>query len=382
MFKRYPMTTIELTRKEVYDLVWSNTLSKLSHEYALSTEGIKKLCKEFEIPIPENGYWSKFKYNKKVRIKKLNNSFKGEDKISLPIREVGNSVNIDQKPLTILTKQIESDPKAPLIVPEKLIKPDILIQNTKEIHSKRKKEPYYRDEKIDRIGIYVEEVNYNRALLIMDTFIKLLRYRGHSFKRDRNNWGPHIIIKEIEFPFQIREVQKRIPPVKQYDTSTFAPTGILLIKIGESYRAIEWKDGRIKLENQLAKIVAKLELEADKEVLWKEECRLHAIQRAEEEKIEKEFKARKEKEIVKTKKLFSDAEKFDKATIYRNFIVATEQKAINENNLTEQLKDWIKWANEKADWFDPFINKEDELLNDNDREEFHKPKQSSNYYRF
>ena len=90
------MTTIELTRKEVYDLVWSNTLSKLSHEYALSTEGIKKLCKEFEIPIPENGYWSKFKYNKKVRIKKLNNSFKGEDKISLPIREVGNSVNIDQ----------------------------------------------------------------------------------------------------------------------------------------------------------------------------------------------------------------------------------------------------------------------------------------------
>ena len=32
--------------------------------------------------------------------------------------------------------------------------------------------------------------------------------------------------------------------------------------------------------------------------------------------------------------------------------------------------------------YDPFINKEDELLNDNDREEFHKPKQSSNYYRF
>lgn len=172
------MTTIELTRKEVYDLVWSTTLSKLSKEYALSTEGIKKLCKEFEIPIPENGYWSKFKYNKKVHIEKLNSNFKGEDKITLPIREDSNCVNLDQKPLTILTKQIENDPKAPLSVPNKLSKPDILIQNTKEIHSKRKIEPYYRDEKIDRIGIYVEEVNYNRALLIMDTFIKLLRYRG------------------------------------------------------------------------------------------------------------------------------------------------------------------------------------------------------------
>ncbi|TDE00560.1 hypothetical protein [Flavobacterium hiemivividum] len=127
--------------------------------------------------------------------------------------------------------------------------------------------------------------------------------------------------------------------------------------------------------------MAKLELEADKEVAWQEECRLHAIQRAEEEKIKQEFKARKEKEIIKTKSLFSDAEKFNKATIYRNFINATEQKAIRENNLTDELKDWIKWANEKADWFDPFINREDELLNDNDREEFHKPKQTNYYYR-
>jgi hypothetical protein len=376
------MEIIELNRKELYELVWSTSLSKLSTKYALSTEGIKKLCKEFEVPIPENGYWSKIKYNKQVQVEKLNNTFNGEDKITLTIREEGNPVNLDQKPITILTKQIESDPKAPLVVPDKLSKPDILIQNTKEVHLKRKNNTYHRDEKIDTIGVYVEEENYSRALRIMDTFIKLLRYRGHTFKRDRNNWGPRIIIREIEFPFHIREVQKRIPPVKEYGSSTYVPTGILLIKIGESFRAIEWKDGSVKLENQLAKIVAKLELEADKEVIWQEECRLHAIQRAAEEKIEQEFKARKEKEIIKTKKLFSDAEKFDKATIYRNFIAAKEQKAIKENNLTEELKEWIKWANEKADWFDPFINREDELLNDNDREEFHKPKQSNNYYRF
>lgn len=376
------MEIIELNRKELYELVWSTSLSKLSTKYTLSTEGIKKLCKEFEVPIPENGYWSKIKYNKQVQVEKLNNTFNGEDKITLTIREEGNPINLDQKPITILTKQIESDPKAPLVVPDKLSKPDILIQNTKEVLLKRKNNTYYRDEKIDTIGVYVEEENYSRALRIMDTFIKLLRYRGHTFKRDRNNWGPRIIIREIEFSFHIREVQKRIPPVKEYGSSTYVPTGILLIKIGESFRAIEWKDGSVRLENQLAKIVAKLELEADKEVIWQEECRLHAIQRAAEEKIQQEFKARKEKEIIKTKKLFSDAEKFDKATIYRNFITATEQKAIQENNLTEELKDWLKWANAKADWFDPFTNKEDKLLNDNDREEFHKPKQPNNYYKF
>lgn len=370
-----------LTRQELYDLVWKESLTALSLKYAYSYDGLKKLCKTNNIPTPPNGYWSKLKFNKPVSIIKLPVDIAVNQSFDLIYREKDSKISYDQSPLTILTKQIESNSKAPLIVPEKLSKPDILIQNTKFIHDKRKKERYYRNDRLDYVSINVDETNWDRALRIMDTFIKLIRYRGHSFKRDRNNWGPKIAIRDIEFPFHIREVQKRIPPVKEYDTSTYIPTGVLLIKIGESFKAIEWKDGNVKLENQLAKIMAKLELEADEEVAWKEECRLHAIQRAEEKKIEQEFKARKEKEIIKTKKLFSDAEKFDKATIYRNFINATAQKAIQENRLTDELKDWIKWANEKADWFDPFINREDELLNDKDREEFHKPKQTNNYYR-
>ena len=102
------MKNIKLTRKELYDLVWSTPLSKLSLKYALSCDGIKKVCKEFEVPIPENGYWFKLKYNKDVQVEKLNSTFKGEDKITLTIREEGDSVNLDQRPLTILTKQIVS----------------------------------------------------------------------------------------------------------------------------------------------------------------------------------------------------------------------------------------------------------------------------------
>ena len=121
------MENIELTRKELYDLVWSTSLTKLSDKYALTADGIKKICKEFDIPIPENGYWMKLKYNKEVKVVKLEDNFKGEDKIVLTIREEGNPINLDQSPLSILTKQIESDTKAPLTVPAKLINPDLLI---------------------------------------------------------------------------------------------------------------------------------------------------------------------------------------------------------------------------------------------------------------
>ena len=136
------METIELTRKELYDIVWSTTLSKLTEQYAYTNDGIKKICKQFEVPMPDGSYWSKLKFNKKFKKEKLNPVFNNVDKIVLAIREEGNPINIDNTPLTIRTKEIESDPKAPLIVPEKLTKPDILIQNTKSYHQSRKNKDF------------------------------------------------------------------------------------------------------------------------------------------------------------------------------------------------------------------------------------------------
>ena len=375
------METIGLTRKELYDIVWSTTLSKLTQQYAYTNDGIKKICKQFEVPMPDGSYWSKLKFNKKFKKEKLNPVFGGVDKIVLTIRKEGNQINVDQTPLTIRTKEIESDPKAPLIVPEKLTKPDILIQNTKSYHQSRKNKDFVRNDKLDTVHIYVEEANYNRALNIMDSFIKLLRHRGHSFRRDINNYGPKIVAYDVEFSWNIREKTKRILSDKIYETATYIPTGILILQIGESFRAKEWVDGAIKLENRLSKVVAKIELDALKELEWREECRLSDIRRAEEDRIRKIFEARKEKEVVKTRKLFTDAKKFDKATMYRNFIKATEQKAITENNLTEELKEWIKWAYDKADWIDPTSPKQDELLNDNDIDEIENPKKTNYYFR-
>jgi hypothetical protein len=87
------MKTIELTRKELYDIVWSTTLTKLTQRYAYTNEGIKKLCKQFEIPMPDRSYWSKLKFNKKFKKEKLNRIFGAIDIIVLTIRDEGNPLN-------------------------------------------------------------------------------------------------------------------------------------------------------------------------------------------------------------------------------------------------------------------------------------------------
>lgn len=377
------METKEFTRKELFDLVWSTSLSKLTLQYAFSNEGLKKLCKQFEIPMPDNGYWMKLKFNKEIEKPKFNPHFDGEDKIILTIREDGNLVNIDQSPLTIRTKEILSDAKSSLIVPERLSNPDILIQNTITFHDKRKNDHYYRDEKIDTVSIYVVPDNYSRALRIMDAFIKLLRYRGHSFRRDINKRGPCIVVNDVEFHFEIREKNKRVPSDKPYGSSTYIPTGILIIKIGESYKAKEWNDGAVKLENQLAKIVAKIELEAKEELVWREECRLHHIKMEEEEKIRKEFQKKREVELQRTKELFNNAIYHNKAKIVREYLNELETKASLNNQLTIELQDWLKWAKDKTDWFDPMIKKEDILLYESDKEDLIQiKKKENNFYRY
>jgi hypothetical protein len=62
----------------------------LTQQYAYTNEGVKKLCKQFEIPIPDASYWSKLKFNKKIKKEKLNPIFDAVDKIVLTIREEGN----------------------------------------------------------------------------------------------------------------------------------------------------------------------------------------------------------------------------------------------------------------------------------------------------
>jgi hypothetical protein len=381
------MENIELTRKELYDLVWENPLSKLAKKYNLSDNGLRKVCKKLDIPLPKNGYWQKIQYNKKVSKEKLPVNNTVENSITLKFRDNSETIiNGVENELNQLTKEIKNELKETIIFPEKLTRPLQLISDAK-IDLKTKEPEHYHNMKgllntsPDILNIAVAPQNVKRALLFMDIFIKAIHKRGHNVI---TKGGTKVVIDSVQLSIGLRErLKKTIIKGTHWDSTELNPSNILSLRL-DTYPASEWTDTNTsKLEDKIPNIIAKLELQA---VLEKRRAIEREIWHTEYErklKIEQDFKERKEQEIIKTKSFFSDAEKFEKATIYRNFIAATEQNAIKENNLTEELKEWIKWANEKADWFDPFTNRKDELLNDNDREEFHKPKQNNgNYYRY
>jgi hypothetical protein len=56
-----------LTRRELYDLVWSKPITKLAADFGISDVGLAKICDRYRVPSPSRGYWAKLEAGKKVK---------------------------------------------------------------------------------------------------------------------------------------------------------------------------------------------------------------------------------------------------------------------------------------------------------------------------
>lgn len=381
------MEKVEVTRQELYDLVWSKPMSKLALEYNLSDNGLRKICKKYEIPLPLLGHWQKIQYNKKVKVIPLPKDFKGEDSITLNKGETKENEGITN--FSKLLKEITDDTTLSFKVSDKLSNPDKLISEAKENLANKSKEKYgvYRGittTSNDIINISVAPKNCNRALRIMDKIIKLLKQRGHNVivKYDTT----YVVIREEEIKIRLRERLKRItiPDAKySWGSTDYIPTGILTFKVDEYPEKEFYDNNKQTLEEQIPKILTKLELVSDKIKRDNEEREIRHQEYKKQREIEEAIKKRHANEIENFKKLLEDSERWKKASDLRNFIKELESNAIKENKLSEELSNWIKWSNDKADWFDPLVNKNDDLLTEKDKEEILSPKkQNNNYYRY
>jgi replicative superfamily II helicase len=69
------MNEIVLSRKELYDLVWSAPMSSILKKYEISPSELRKILKEMRITLSEMGYWQKIQYGKPFEIKELSNDY-------------------------------------------------------------------------------------------------------------------------------------------------------------------------------------------------------------------------------------------------------------------------------------------------------------------
>ena len=50
---------MELTRQQLYEMVWAEPVTRVAAKVGLSDRGLAKLCARYDIPVPGRGYWAR-----------------------------------------------------------------------------------------------------------------------------------------------------------------------------------------------------------------------------------------------------------------------------------------------------------------------------------
>ena len=174
-----------LTRKELYDLVWSKPVTTLAKDLNFDAYNLRKICNQHNVPLPQSGHWQKIKHNKKVSKPHFPVDKEKDKTIILFLDKKGHiAYNPPNKEKNKLKSEIERNEKLSLKVPEKLSKPHKYITATKEYRKAVKIRNKSRNwnMKIDdtnALSINVSDNLFSRALRFMDTLIKAMEKRGY-----------------------------------------------------------------------------------------------------------------------------------------------------------------------------------------------------------
>ncbi|WP_111308678.1 hypothetical protein [Confluentibacter sediminis] len=341
----------EITRKQLYDLVWSAPMITLSKQLNVNSAYLKKLCVDFDIPTPSIGYWSKLKHGKNTEKSLL----QGDFNIAIKLDVVKKAIN-----------------KIALKVPEKLLKPDELVAIAKKDLSGKEISHWHRAKGMVTtskgvLNITVTPKLVTRALIFMDIFIKLAKERGFKiwFK---NYYGTVISIQGIDSPIYLREKNKRVVVKNNsgWNETKLVPIGELVLK-RDDYPRMEWHDSKnIKLEAKIPDILKYFEEQAIKEKADEIKREIRRKEQERQQKIEDDIKQLRENEIEKFNHFYENTKRYRKAVNLRAFVNAKKEYAIKTNTLDKAIENWIEWANAKADWLDPIISKKDDILGDYD----------------
>ena len=370
-------------RENLYSEVWNTPLSEVAKRYKVSEATMRKHLKRLMIPLPPRGYWLKVNNGETVQRNELP-PVSGILKKYIRNYVIKYRADMDSLTDTELTSKEElhllRDETKKFII-EKCTKIEIghHLKNPHPLISKHKEEIQNRANKSRKIKetqknisqtnkiiendailpIHVSRPNINRAYRILDTILKTLDEMEGKVQVEKkdNQDTAYFFILYTSFQFELNEKHNNlILIITANDWMSFS---------NKSKVNIEFKDmTELPLEKQVGKIIFQLFVIANNFFAeYKMEER--SDQREQEERDrQRRLEKMRNGELEEIKHLNQAVVDWDKARKIREFTDDMELKVqgISDISKREKLLNWVKWARDKADWIDPLVDKEDELL--------------------
>ena len=413
--------TVVFKRKDLYQELWEISASGVAKKHNLNYGKLLTSCREAQIPIPPSGYWTKLACGKTAEKIELPDSAIEEVQLTLASNKVKRIAVVDNKEESIaFTKLNEftggdeeitdiNDKKTDIILDEKYKALNFLptdermnvidaIQNLKlekrtnlhpmlvayrkkiaeweKIKKANESKGYYRNNGSRNVEpTYFKEVSseaMQRVVCILDVLFRAVEKLGGKVNdnlsmtirqdivsmhfAEGKDKVPHVMTKqEAQQMLIYKDAVKHHkwasePKIRKYDEIYNGQLRVTF-KQGKYFRDSEGK----KLEDRLGEILIQIYKLSEEYRVTREKQEEEHRQYLEAERIREEKKKQYEIEITKTKELLNQVNDYRKACEIRSYI----QAVIDHNELNEDIEKWIKWASDKADWFDPAIARED-----------------------
>jgi hypothetical protein len=377
----------DLSREQIYELVWSKPMSHAAREFDISDVMLGKICKEHHIPRPPRGYWMKLRSEKK-RI--------GLIKPPLPgIPTPKNTFNL------FMLKELErqrtempydfdpNDLSIPVPSPPEEF-PDTLNDYRRFVESNFPELPDC-SQCVDLHPIASKVYEADRALVAMrkrDLFFSLPQYEGEAGKlklqllnyfiqcfeflglkvqvAGKKNFSFHVTVFGQQKEFHVFILKKEPSVVRRLQfkekkrmTFCFSWTSDHeYITPGSKYYEFEELSSSC-VKNVIINLAIKREEDYRDSVFSIYESRVErrktAIkQKAERERRSAEIKRKAHEELIAHRVQIMDLALNDmnKADLIRSLINTVQEKAKESDQQVEGLSHWVGWAQHHANMID------------------------------
>lgn len=371
----------EYTRREFYELVWSQPMRTIAAGFGISDVALAKHCKKVNIPVPERGYWARKQAGKTVvRVELPPRFFGASDRIGSSSHHYGYGSDWAEHFLKVGIPEVPVFEEDMDSVRQRAIKAVGKVRHQKTFepahpfvarllaHDDERKQEAIKWQSTYFSPRYETGVERRRLLIVNTLFLASARLdcrpsmSTSKYQDERNGRQLSMQIGDEHVYFSIEPVPSRKDGQRER----------LQFSLGMAARREPskrfWEDSdELPLDYQLATILVELLVmaEADyrKRLAGHREWIIERKAAAEKEIRERKEKAEREARLLAEKqereridRLLAQADALDKASRIRIYVSAVLSRAGEIAISSSELERWALWARSQADQLDPVKN--------------------------
>lgn len=371
----------EYTRREFYDLVWSQPMRTLAGGFGISDVALAKHCKKANIPVPERGYWARKQAGKRVSQIALPPRFFGaSDRIGWSSHHHAYGSDWAEQYVKMSVPEVPEFEEVIESVRQRAIKAVGNVRNQKTFepahplvarllaHDEERRQDSMRWQSSYFSPKYESGTERRRLLIINTLFLASARIgcrpsmSTSKYQDARDGRQLEILIGDQPIYFAIEAIASRKRQQREG----------LRLSLGSVHSRTPqpqyWEDNEeASLEHQVTTVLVEMLVASEtayrRSLIERREWIIERKAAAEKELRERKEKAEREAKVLAEKKererigrLLAQARALNRANQIRAYVSTALSRATEMPLDISEINKWAAWARRQADQLDPVAN--------------------------